>query len=82
MMVSKFAEALYTKQLEQRDGTLAELVDAELQEVRQVLEGLSTWIQSDGEAGTLTSHWCTVEDGCGAACQRARALMEKLEIRP
>ena len=59
---------------------IPELLDAELQEVREVLEAIQTNRYGDG-------CWCDVEvrrgpqnaDRHTEACQRARDLMEKLK---
>jgi hypothetical protein len=58
---------------------IPEIVDAELQEVREVLLGLTTHALSAGDAAE--DHWCKPDGNCSNVCQRARALMEKLEIK-
>jgi hypothetical protein len=74
MMASELAKKIYQLEWSQID-----VIDTELQEVREVLEGFHN------------SHgcWCPSGDDyqfkppyvCGENCQRARALMEKLEIK-
>lgn len=51
-----------------------------LQEVREVLLGLETHALSAGDAAE--HHWCKPDGRCSNVCQRARALMETLEVRP
>jgi hypothetical protein len=73
-MASELAKKIYQLEWGQID-----VIDAELQEVREVLRGLSTY--------TTSPCYCarpplSVDGEHEAVCQRARALMEKLEVRP
>jgi len=52
---------------------------AELQEVREVLEGLQTFQMNLSSEGT-ERHWCQPNGGCNSWCQRAGKLMERLEV--
>jgi hypothetical protein len=86
-MASRFAEDLLEK-IDQSDGMptaletteYEDLIDAELHDVREVLEGLQTFQMNLGSEAT-ERHWCQPSGGCNAHCQRARALMEKLELK-
>ena len=83
-MASKFATELSAKLTSGVPENVLErgrgIIDAELQEVREVLEAIQTNRYGDG-------CWCDVEvrrgpqnaDRHTEACQRARDLMEKLK---
>jgi hypothetical protein len=60
--------------------TIPKVLDAELQEVRCVLKSLAT-ISSKPIGGQWGFHWHDPFGECDARCQRARALMERLEVR-
>lgn len=59
---------------------LAKNVDAELQEVRETLEGLQTFWLDQGDDSPVEWHWCDPDADCGDECSRARALWAKLQI--
>jgi hypothetical protein len=74
-MASEFSEQL-AKKLDAPAPTfltsaVVRVIDAELQEVRLVIEALLDVVITEG-----------AESYSRATCQRARALMEKLEVRP
>jgi len=79
-MASKFAQEL-TEAVQQKSWMTdtADAIDPQLQEVREVLEGLQTHLINTGDA--IETHWCDPDDNCNNVCERARALMEKLEVR-
>ena len=57
---------------------LANDADAELQEVREVLNGLRTWFETDGSYGTI--HWCNPDEAHGPDCERAQRLHQRLRV--
>ena len=76
-MASKFASSVIEHFSDDRSLSIEAALDAELQEVRQVLTLLKSsrhgcWCDSAVESNT--PHLAT--------CQRARDLMLKLEVRP
>ena len=75
-MASELAKKIYQLEWSQID-----VIDAELQEVRQVLIELQTGTVDLGE-GHEELHWCQPLGECDSRCQRARDLMEKLEVKP
>lgn len=73
-MASEFAESICDTYFQNSEGALLRtVIDAELQEVREVMDGLRN---ADG-------CWCNDVQSSEAHsedCQRARTLMEKLRI--
>jgi hypothetical protein len=72
-MASEFAVDLAEKVLMESHAETVRHVDAELQEVRSVLDSLR-----QSHDCWCVATWKGAHDG---RCQRARALMEKLEVR-
>lgn len=91
-MVSKFTQHLIDVHDKAEHAALREMssyadkaakvaaaIDAELAEVRSVLEGLQTFQMNLGDVET-EQHWCSSPAGCNVHCQRARTLWEKLKV--
>jgi hypothetical protein len=82
MMASELALAIAKRNKETTETVgalrLANDADAELQEVREVLDGLSTSVIDDGSS--VETHWCNPEEDCTDDCQRARQLAERLRV--
>ena len=77
-MASQLAESICERYFDKKGGLLKDAVDVELQEAREVLEGLQT---HSIELGDLTeAHWCNPDRDCGENCERARALFERLRV--
>jgi hypothetical protein len=87
-MASEIAEAILKKHFKQKHGDIRELIDAELQEVRDVLTKLS--IENTSSAGDLC--WCygdtrarskamLIKDEHWPICERAHALYERLVVK-
>lgn len=84
-MASKFATELIRTVLDAKDVLVEDTLDAELQEVREVLEGLAT-----KRYASFTGQycWCDVPgtatrpegDTHTEKCQRARQLAERLRV--
>lgn len=84
MMVSELADAILKRVSpignDLSNGELTSAIDAGLQEVRDVLDGL---IVRRWKSNEPIQCWCDAigDDEHRATCQRARALMEKLTCR-
>jgi hypothetical protein len=74
-MASEFAETINEAYFQNTEGALLRnVIDAELHEVREVLYGL--------RGRYVKNCWCDAGDDAEhyVSCQRARALMGKLEV--
>lgn len=79
-MASEFATRVIETTINVKDVLVQDTLDAELQEVREVLEGLRDglcWCGVDQPPDTIAP---AVYIPHSDACQRARALMERLAV--
>lgn len=84
MIASEFARDLAATAQGLSVKSAAADIDAELQEVREALDGLRMGNSKDRGCWCIENPLRTREPDYkhGKRCQRARALMEKLEVRP
>lgn len=76
MMASELAESICETYFNNSEGALLRnVIDAELQEVRDVLTQLAEWPFPVGQPC-----WCHLEGEHSDACQRARRLAERLRV--
>jgi hypothetical protein len=85
MMASELAESICTAYFNSSEGALLRnVVDVELQGVREVLDGLIQYVFDEGDGRGPQPHWCDPDDNttpdCTPACQRARQLAERLRV--
>lgn len=50
----------------------------DIEEAREVIEGLQTFWIDQGDSNPVEWHWCDPDTDCSDECQRTRALLERL----
>jgi hypothetical protein len=83
-MASELAETIFTKHLAQDlgEGGLIRIVDVELQKVREVLASFGSVVLTGSKGLCFGAFGSTCNDfNHSGRCQRARVLMEKLNLK-